>query len=139
LAVLYVFASPWRHLGGLVDERLRWLERAVLAFAPILGCLVGGFVRDAAQRGVGWTHARSQRVALWPVAAAIAVLLIVLRSSGDRDAIGVAVSALLGYWAGMDLTVGAWPLTHGLHYRFEGPIEPDPAPAIGEEVEELDD
>lgn len=137
LAVLYAFAAPWRHLGGLVEERLRWLEHAVLAFAPILGCLVGSFVRDASQRGIGWTHIRSLRVVLWPLAAAIAVLLIVLRLTGNRDAIGVAASALLAYWAGMDLAVGAWPLTHGLHYRLGGPIERDPEPATQEEGDEL--
>ena len=67
--------------------------------------------------------------------AATATGLIVLRSSGNPDGIGVVLTAFLSYWAGLDLAFGAWPLVRGHPYSFTGPIDP-PAGTTPEEDED---
>ena len=47
-ALLYLNHWPWTRLGGVVDERLRWSERLVLALGLIAGATAGGIGRDAA-------------------------------------------------------------------------------------------
>ncbi len=122
--VLWIVAAPWRSLGGLVDERLRWLEYVGLFSALSVGLTVGGLGRDAAEGNPGWTHARFLRRALYPAGATTAVALAVLQVLGLRDAAGVAVTALLAYWAGLDLSFGALPLMAGRSYRFDRPLDP---------------
>lgn len=117
--------APWRHLGGLVDERVRYWERVVLAAATIIGCFVGATARDAARPGSGRSHARLVRHVLVAPAGAAAILLLVLRQAGATDWIGVSTIGLLAYAAGLDIGIGAWPLLTGRHYSFTGPIEPD--------------
>jgi len=126
--LLYAVVSPWGELGGLVDERLRWLERFVLGAALLLGGFVGSCARQACRPGTGRTHAMLLRPLLFPVLLAGALALIALRLAGLREAIGILVTGLLGYWAGFDAVLAGLPLWAGRPYRFNGPIEPDPAP-----------
>ena len=137
VCVLYAVAEPWRRLGGLVDERLRWLEAFVLATGLVAGLIVGGFGRDAVRPGRRRCHAGLLRYLLVPPAALTAAVLLVLYRFELGDPIGVVVSAFLAYWAGVDLAFGAWPLMCGRPYRFRLPIPPDaedePAPPAGEE------
>jgi hypothetical protein len=128
ILVLYVVAAPWRSLGGLVDERLRWLEYVVLLSGLSIGFTIGRFGRDAALSNPGRTHARFLRFLLYPPAAITAVGLVVLTIMDERGAVGVGVTAFLAYWAGLDLAFGAIPLMEGKSYRFERPLDRDPIP-----------
>lgn len=129
--VLWLVASPWRDLGGLVDERLRWLERFVLGAGLVIGWRIGALARRAARPGTGHCHATLLRRLLWPLAALTAAGLVLLRFTGRPDPIGVVLTAFLSYWAGLDLAFGAWPLVGGAPYSFSGsidqPEEADPA------------
>jgi len=127
IVLLYLVAAPWRELGGIVDERLRWLEYVVLLSALSIGFAIGRAGREAALAGPGRTHARFVRFLLYPPAVLTALSLIALTSIGARGAIGVVVTAFLAYWAGLDLAFGAVPLMEGRSYRFERPLDPEPA------------
>jgi len=122
LLLLWLMHSPWRQLGGLVGERLRWLERLVLPMALIVGCLAGRLGRDAARPGSGRCHAGLMRRLLLPPAALTAAALVVMQLIGLHDQIGVAFIAFMAYWAGFDIAFGAYPLMEGRHYSFRGPI-----------------
>ncbi len=124
--LLYAVAAPWRDLGGIVDERLRWLEGFVLLSALSIGFTIGRFGRDSAEDGSGRTHARFLRFLLYPPALLTAAGLIALTALGQRGATGVAVSGFLAYWAGLDLAFGAVPLMEGRPYRFDRPLDPEP-------------
>jgi len=132
--VLWVVASPWRDLGGLVDEWLRWLQRFALGAGVVTGWHVGCLGRWMARPGHGRSHACLLRWLLWPVAALTAAGLSVLRLTGNSDAIGVVLVAFLSYWAGLDLAFGAWPLARGQSYSFTGAIDP-PVEATPEDEE----
>ncbi len=123
--VLYTVASPWTSLGGVVDERLRWLERVVLVTAPPIGFTIGQFARDAAVRDSRWTHLRLLRVLLYPLGLLTAGSLTLLLATGQRDPVGVITSAFLAYWAGLDAAFGAVPLLWGKSYRFDRPLDPE--------------
>ncbi|MBZ5640710.1 MAG: hypothetical protein LAO51_18380 [Acidobacteriia bacterium] len=127
ILVLYAVAAPWRSLGGLVDERLRWLEYVVLLAGLCLGFTIGRFGRDAASTVPGRTHARFLRFLLYPPAAMTAAGLVVLTALGERGPVGVVVTAFLAYWAGLDLAFGALPMMEGRSYRFDRPLDPEPA------------
>lgn len=126
IVVLYAVAAPWRSLGGLVDERLRWLEYFVLLAGLSIGFTIGRFGRDAAEAYPSRTHARFVRFLLYPPAALTAAGLVVLTAVGERGPAGVAVTAFLAYWAGLDLAFGAVPLMEGKSYRFERPLDLEP-------------
>ncbi len=126
IAVLYVVAAPWRSLGGLEDERLRWLEGFVLLAGLSVGFTLGRFGRDVAVAGTGRTHAWFLRFLLYPPAFLTAAGLIALSVMGKRGAVGVAVTGFLAYWAGLDLAFGAVPLMEGKPYAFDRPLDPEP-------------
>ncbi len=126
VTVLYVVAAPWRELGGIVDERLRWLEWFVLIVGLSIGFTVGRFGRDAAGPGTGRAHIDLLRCLLYPLAVLTVVALVVLISMGRRDPIGVVVTAFLAYWAGIDLAFGAVPLIEGQPYGLLRPVDPEP-------------
>lgn len=128
IVVLYLVAAPWRELGGLEDERLRWLEWFVLVTGLPVGFTMGRFARDAAVREARRTHARLLRFLLYPPAALTAVSLIALSVGGERGPIGIVVTAFLAYWAGLDLAFGAVPLMEGKSYRFDRALDPEPEP-----------
>lgn len=125
VGVLHLVTSPWHHLGGVVHDRLVWGEWFALACGLAVGFLAGGRIRDLAIAGAS-THRRRLRRYWLPVAIAAAGCVVWLRFAGPHDAIGVATTAFLAYWAGLDVAVGAIPLMQGLDYRFDGPIDPDP-------------
>lgn len=116
---------PWHELGGPLTERMRWLERFVLGAAFLVGCFVGSFVRDAAQK-VRWRpHLDSLRFVWIPPAALVAVAMAVLHGLGHWPWTLLVLAAFTAYWAGLDASVGAWPLARGRHYNPIGPIEAD--------------
>lgn len=125
--VLIAVAAPWRHLGGLVDERLRWLEAFVLLSGVTLGFTLGRCGREVILDGGGKTHARLLRFLLYPPALLATLGLLVLTALGERGPVGVVVTALLSYWAGLDLAFGAVPLMEGKSYRFTRPLDPERA------------
>ena len=127
IGVLYAVAAPWRHLGGLESERLRWLEAFVLMIGLVVGFTLGRFGRDAVLDGRARSHVHLLRFVLYPPAVLAAAGLVVLTLLGERGPAGVVVSALLAYWAGLDLSFGAVPLMEGKSYRLTGPLEPEPA------------
>lgn len=126
ITTLYAVAAPWRRLGGLESETLRWLEWTVLELGLILGFTVGRFARDRMEARAA-THVGVARVLLYPPAAVAAVALVALRVAGERGPVGVVTTVFLAYWAGLDLAVGAVPLMEGRSYAFARP--PDDAPA----------
>lgn len=125
LGVLWIFVDPWRQLGGVESEWLRWLEGWALATGLILGGLIGRFARDAATGIVGRTHATLLRYVLFPPAAISAVTLLALRFAEVAGPIGLVATAFLAYWAGLDITFGALPLMEGRDYAFRRPLEPE--------------
>ena len=136
VGVLYLVTYPWKHLGGLVSEQLRWTEWFVLGIGFIAGSTVGVFCRDAARPGTGRSHASLLRFVWLPVAATTAAAMLTLVCVGQRDAIGVVLTAFLAYWAGLDLSIGAVPLMQGRSYSFRRAIEPlpeEPGPSLPEE------
>jgi hypothetical protein len=135
--VLWNVAAPWRDLGGLVDERLRWLERFVLGAGSVVGWQVGAWGRRAARPGAGRSHAGLLRWLLWPLAGLGAAGMAALHFAGNPDPIGVVLTALLSYWAGLDLAFGAWPLVRGQPYSFTGWID-QPVEAGPDEEEPTD-
>lgn len=131
-AILWAVAAPWRKLGGLESERLRWLEWWALSAGLALGYTLGQGMREWVLEGNGRTHARALRLIFYPPAAVTAVALIVLAIWGDRGPVGVAATAFLSYWAGLDVAFGAIPLMEGRSYALTRPLDP-------EEVEDEDD
>jgi hypothetical protein len=123
--VLWAVAAPWRNLGGLESERLRWLEWCVLTVGLALGFTMGRLARDWAVAGAGRTHARALRVALYPPAIVAAAALVVLSVTGERGPVGVVATAFLSYWAGLDVAFGAVPLMEGKPYAFARPLDPE--------------
>jgi hypothetical protein len=123
--VLFAVVTPWRNLGGLESERLRWLEWWVLCTGIALGFTLGRGARDWARSGVGRTHARALRVALYPPGLVAAVALVALSSVGERGPVGVVATAFLSYWAGFEVAFGAVPLMEGESYAFTRPLDPD--------------
>jgi hypothetical protein len=125
-AILYAFAAPWRKLGGLESEHLRYMEWWVLSAGVAVGFTTGRFARDWVLAGPLRTHAQSLRVAFYPPAAIAAVALMGLAASGQRGPVGVVATAFLAYWAGLDVAFGAVPLMEGRSYAFARPLEPEP-------------
>ena len=121
--VLWLVAAPWRDLGGVVDEWLRWMEAVVLLSGLILGFTLGRYARDYVLEGWGRTWARCLRWLLYPAAFLAAFGLVVLTALGERGPVGVIVSALLAYWAGLDLAFGAVPLMEGKSFRWNAPLD----------------
>lgn len=124
---LWAVAAPWRNLGGLESERLRWLEWWALCSGIALGFTMGRGARDWALSGVGRTHALALRVALYPPGIVAAIALVALAMVDERGPIGVVATAFLSYWAGFDVAFAAVPLMEGESYAFNRPLEPDDA------------
>ena len=125
--VLWAVAAPWRNLGGLESERLRWLEWWALCAGIALGFTMGRGARDWARSGVGRTHALALRVALYPPGIVAAIALVALSFVGQRGPVGIVATAFLSYWAGFDVAFGAVPLMEGGSYAFNRPLDPDDA------------
>ena len=134
IGLLYTVAAPWRELGGVEDERLRWLEAAVLLTGLSLGFTLGILGRRAVLATRGHTYARLLRWALIPPAALTALAIAGLTALGARGPAAVVVTALLSYWAGLDLAFGALPLMEGRSCRLDAPLDPEPAPARREDT-----
>jgi len=132
LALLAAVHSPWTDLGGIVSERLRWIERATLGGGGILGVLVGASGRALACRPGGPSHAAQVRWLWVPPGTATAAVVVGADVAGDWAVSLVALVGFLAYWAGLDVAFGAWPLTRCEPYTFLRPIpveedEPDPS------------
>lgn len=136
--VLWALAAPWRNLGGLESERLRWLEWWALCSGVALGFTLGRGVRDWVRSGVGRTYARALRLALYPPGIVAAIALVALSFVGERGPVGVVATAFLSYWAGLDVAFGAVPLMEGRSYSFTRPLEPDEEDEHEDELDEDD-
>lgn len=134
-AVLWSVHEPWLDLGGLVPERVRWLERFVLGSGAVAGCVAGTLGRRLCRPGRGWTHRKLLRWLLLPQTALTAGLLVGFRLAGAEPAIGVACNGFLAWWAGLDAALAAYPLTMGRAYSFSGPIPSDPCDAEQDDAE----
>ncbi len=119
-AVLYTVAAPWRELGGVVDERLRWLEWCVLFNGVALGYTLGRWGRELAARIDLRGYVLLARYLLYPLLGLTALALLALTAIDRRDPIGVVVTGLLAYWAGLDVAFGAVPL---MENRIERELE----------------
>jgi hypothetical protein len=94
---LVIVDSPWRELGGVLDERQRWLERVALGLALVAGWTIG--LRPAEQGRTRW---------LAP-AAAVALAMLVLEVGRSRAWILLLLVGWVAYCAGLDLAERAWP------------------------------
>ena len=124
--LLYLVVRPWLDLGGLVGERMRWLEGFVLVAGLLAGHTVGEYGRELAGPGSGRSHATLLRFVLSIPAAVTAAILVALRLMEQGDPIGIVLTGFLAHCAGFDFGFGAIPLIQGRSYRFRGPIDPDP-------------
>ena len=113
ILVLWAVASPWRELGGIESEFLRWLEAVVLGVGLTAGFLVGRHLRERMR------PAPALRLALYPPAAIAAASLVALAWRGERGPVGVVTTAWLAYGAGFDLAFGALPWMEGKPGPFE--------------------
>jgi hypothetical protein len=96
--LLWVVASPWGDLGGLVSEQLRWFQRFALWMGLVVGHLAGAYACRAA--ALSGRRARAIRWLLYPASVIAAASMVRLIASGDDDTIGVVLSAWLSYTAG---------------------------------------
>jgi hypothetical protein len=133
--VLASVHAPWSHLGGLVAERLRWLERLTLGSAAILGWLAGACGRDRAGRAGGPSHAAQLRWIWMPQGAVTAAAIVLAEATADPGAGLIVLNGFLAYWAGVDLGFAAWPLARGEPYSFRRPIRPDESPEPDEDLD----
>lgn len=85
--LLWIVAHPWGALGGVVSERLRWLERFVLGAGLALGWTLGQPAKAP----------RPARVLLYPPALACVAGLVLLRLHGPEEAIGIVVVGWLSF------------------------------------------
>ncbi len=133
LVVLASAHAPWTDLGGIVSEHLRWIERATLGLAAILGWLAGACGRDRASRASGLSHAAQLRWIWMPQAGAAGIVLTYAQAT-DGWAVGlIGLVGFLAYWAGLDVGFAAWPLARGEPYSFRRSIRPEPAAEPGED------
>jgi hypothetical protein len=103
------------------------MEWWALCAGAALGFTMGRGTRSWVKSGVGRTHARALRVALYPPAFVAALALVALSVVGERGTTGVVATAFLSYWAGLDVAFGAVPLMEGESYAFLRPLDPDDA------------
>ena len=126
---LHAVASPWEDLGGLVCERLRWLERFVLFSGLVVGYGLGGWVRQVRPPTSAHAYFRSLRLLVYPAGVLTAAGLVASRLSGATDATGVVFTGFLAYWAGADAAHGAIPLLNGRFLSVDdacdGGLRPD--------------
>jgi len=106
-AVLFVADRPWRELGGIVDERTRWLARFVLGTSAVLGAVAGATTRAAGRDGAWHDRHRPWRRAWIGPSAFVACVLVGLELAGTWRAVLLVLGGWLGYCAGLDLTVMA--------------------------------
>jgi hypothetical protein len=97
-ALLWLVHRPWTSLGGLVGERLRWLERFVLAAGVLVGSGLGEIV--CGSRVSLASRLRRVRWLLYAAGVATAAGMVVLRRTGRDDPIGVLASAFVAFLAG---------------------------------------
>jgi len=102
LAALDVVTDPWRSLGGLVDERLRWTALVAGAVAVALGV--------TAARSGSAAGDLCLRPLLVPPAAASALAFVALWAVGERDAVSAVLTVGVSWTFGVDLVAGAVPL-----------------------------
>ncbi len=119
--LLWAIDRPWRDLGGLVHERVRWLQTLVLFVGLLAGHAVGEIARTRAiERSA--VHARMLRLILYPLLAAAAAATAVLEALGESDLLLIVVTGTASYWAGLDAGFAAFPLIRGEPYSFLRPI-----------------
>jgi hypothetical protein len=107
-------ASPWKDLGGIVDERLRWFHRFSLCMGLAAGAIAGNHGREyGAGRGRSYRR-RWYRTAWYSLASITAVLMVVLATTPPREGeIGVLLTAFLASWCGIDCGWSIYPMLHG--------------------------
>lgn len=112
--VLHLVASPWKDLGGIVDERLRWFHRFTLLMGVASGIVAGMHVRETAEHRTPSHRRRWYRIAWYVLAGSAAVLMICLAVSSHREGeIGIVFTGFLAAWAGLDGGHAIYPLLHG--------------------------
>jgi hypothetical protein len=119
--LLYVVASPWKELGGIVDERLRWFHRFSLCMGLASGAVAGLHGREAPEYRQAGFRRLFYRVAWYVMAGSAAILMVCLAASGGREGeIGIVLTGFLAFWAGLDGGISIFPLLHG-----RSPDDPD--------------
>ncbi len=104
--LLWSTHAPWRQLGGIVGEPLRWAERTALPIAIWIGLVVGDFVRQA--------PAVRRRAALIIATLPSILAACVLQLCGFGMAATAVTGCWLGYVAGLDVSCDVRRLVDGL-------------------------
>jgi hypothetical protein len=138
-AALELVHRPWHELGGLLSERMRWLERFTLGAAFLVGCFVGSFVRDSASSVRCRPHVDSLRFVWMPPGILVAVAMAASWHLGRWPWTLLLLVAFAAYWAGLDAAIGAWPLARGRHYSLAWRIERDRSRDRPERAWDVDD
>jgi hypothetical protein len=113
IGLVWALARPWQDLGGLVSERLRWLENWVTLTGAVVGFTLA---RAAEELGSPDRPARVGRLLsalLYPVALAATGSLLVLEVRGAEEAASIVTSALVSYGAGVVHALVGLPLLQG--------------------------
>ncbi len=120
LAALFAVASPWKELGGIVSERLRWFHRFSLFMGFAVGEMLGRWCRESSAGRSRSYREWSNRVLWYGPSLFVAAMLVILKVQGGRlGETGVTLTGYLSYWAGLDAGRGFFPLMHGR------PLRPD--------------
>ena len=110
IGTLRLASDPWRRLGGIVDERLRWLEWVALVIGIPIGFTAGRYALERAEARDVSTYVHAARRVWFPLAVSTAAVMSALYVAGACDPIGVVLTAFLSYWAGADVAMGVLPL-----------------------------
>ena len=98
-ALLYLVVRPWSDLGGLVSERMRWLEWTSLWAGLAIGSSVGEIVRGHRPRRGSAGRAGQLRWLWYPVALVATTGMLLLSTAGHDDPAGIVLTAFLAYTA----------------------------------------
>jgi hypothetical protein len=109
LVLLYAVHFPWDSLGGIVSERLRWMERFAIAGLFQVGCVIGSFADEARHRGQAATFWLALVTPL--VVAMLALAVFEFRAEPYRGL--VVFNGVLSLCAGFDVRRAAWQRMHG--------------------------
>jgi len=106
---VHVIARPWRELGGVVDERLRWTAWLALWAACGIGITVGRFTHDVIRSRGRPSRLPGLRLALYPVLVVAAAGQVIAERAGAPDAGNAQTLALVAYVAGLDVALDVLP------------------------------
>ncbi len=111
-AVARAMTLPARELGGLIDERTRWLTWAFLGTFGVVGWIAGTWLREETVPG-DRRRTRGMRTLVLGPAALLSLVAAVLWVAGDTDRAHVVLVGWVAWVGGWDVAFAAVPGTWG--------------------------